>query len=70
MCSKLQKSILVLGSPTTLDTFDGEPGTVACRCRPDQKVFGRAVTHGRVRTPGALKVLAKPPLRTPVLIAS
>ncbi|GAA3144368.1 L,D-transpeptidase [Nonomuraea roseoviolacea] len=63
--------ILPLGTHSqTLDTFGGGPGTVAFHGWPDRKVFGKAVTHGCVRVPaGALKVLARLPLGTPVLIA-
>ncbi|WP_308169703.1 L,D-transpeptidase [Acrocarpospora catenulata] len=63
--------ILPLGThSTTLDTFGGGPGTVAFHGWPDRKVFGKAVTHGCIRVPAkALKVLARMPLGTPVLIA-
>lgn len=63
--------ILPLGAHSaTLDTFGGGPGTVAFHGWPDRKVFGKAVTHGCIRVPAtALKVLAKLPLGTPVLIA-
>lgn len=63
--------ILPLGAHSpTLDTFGGGPGTVAFHGWPDAKVFGKAITHGCVRVPApALKVLAKLPLGTPVLIA-
>ncbi|MER5622799.1 L,D-transpeptidase [Streptosporangium sp. NPDC002544] len=62
--------ILPLGTHSqTLDTFGGGPGTVAFHGWPDRKVFGKAVTHGCIRVPaGALKVLARLPLGTPVLI--
>ena len=63
--------ILPLGTHSpTLDTFGGGPGTVAFHGWPDRKVFGKAVTHGCIRVPAsALKVLARLPLGTPVLIA-
>lgn len=55
----------------TLDTFGGGPGTVAFHGWPDQKVFGRAASHGCVRVPaGALKALMRVPLGSPVLITS
>ncbi|MEV0234819.1 L,D-transpeptidase [Nonomuraea sp. NPDC050786] len=62
--------IMPLGThSTTLDTFGGGPGTVAFHGWPDPKVFGKAITHGCIRVPApALKVLAKLPLGTPVLI--
>ncbi|GAA4078173.1 L,D-transpeptidase family protein [Nonomuraea soli] len=63
--------ILPLGTHSpTLDTFGGGPGTVAFHGWPDKKVFGKAVTHGCIRVPAsALKVLAKMPLGSPVLVA-
>ncbi|GAA3250182.1 L,D-transpeptidase [Nonomuraea helvata] len=62
--------IMPLGThSTTLDTFGGGPGTVAFHGWPDPKVFGQAITHGCIRVPApALKVLAKLPLGTPVLV--
>ncbi|MEO5876012.1 MAG: L,D-transpeptidase family protein [Streptosporangiaceae bacterium] len=55
----------------TLDTFGGGPGTVAFHGWPDQKVFGKAASHGCVRVPeAALKALTLVPLGSPVLITS
>jgi len=63
--------ILPLGlHSNTLSTFGGGPGTVGLHGWPDPAVFGHAVSHGCVRVPmAALRVLARIPLGSPVLIA-
>jgi hypothetical protein len=62
--------ILPLGTHSaTLDSYGGGPGTVALHGWPDASVFGRRVSHGCVRVPpAALRMLARVPLGTPVLI--
>lgn len=62
--------ILPLGTHSaTLDSYGGGPGTVALHGWPDASVFGRRVSHGCVRVPpAALRLLARVPLGTPVLI--
>ena len=53
----------------TLSTFGGGPGTVGLHGWPDPAVFGHAVSHGCVRVPAAaLRVLARVPLGSPVVI--
>ncbi|WP_067490561.1 L,D-transpeptidase [Actinomadura hibisca] len=62
--------VLPLGTHSaTLDTFGGGPGTVAFHGWPDGAVFGKAVSHGCVRVPGAaLRALSRVPLGTLVII--
>jgi lipoprotein-anchoring transpeptidase ErfK/SrfK len=64
--------ILPLGfHSNTLTTFGGGPGTVGIHGWPDPSVFGRAVSHGCVRVPGAaLTILSHAPLGTLVLISA
>lgn len=62
--------ILPLGTHSaTLDNFGGGPGTVAIHGWTDQKVFGRAVSHGCIRVPSqALYQLRQVPVGTLVMI--
>ena len=62
--------ILPLGlHSNNLSTFGGGPGTVGLHGWPDPAVFGHAVSHGCVRVPAAaLRVLARVPLGSPVVI--
>jgi len=62
--------ILPLGlHSNTLNSFAGGPGTVGLHGWPDPAVFGHAVSHGCVRVPAAaLRVLARVPLGSPVVI--
>ncbi|MFI0486876.1 L,D-transpeptidase family protein [Actinomadura sp. 9N215] len=64
--------ILPVGAHSeTLDSYGGGPGTVAFHGWPSTSVFGKAVTHGCVRVPAdALKLLAKAPLGTPVVVTA
>ncbi len=64
--------ILPLGVHSrTLSTFGGGPGTVGLHGWPDPGVFGHAVSHGCVRVPAAaLRVLARIPLGSPVMISN
>lgn len=64
--------ILPLGTHSnTLTTYGGGPGTVGLHGWPDPAVFGHAVSHGCVRVPpGALRVLSRIPLGSPVMVTS
>jgi lipoprotein-anchoring transpeptidase ErfK/SrfK len=63
--------ILPLGfHSNTLTTFGGGPGTVGIHGWPNPSVFGREVSHGCVRVPGAaLTILSQAPLGTLVMIS-
>jgi lipoprotein-anchoring transpeptidase ErfK/SrfK len=64
--------ILPLGVHShALSNFGGGPGTVGLHGWPDPSVFGHAVSHGCVRVPtGALRVLSRIPLGSPVAITN